>query len=145
MLDGPDAGTDRPLRTLGPVGVDGDERVVPAGFLDRGTDLRLAQLRRTGNAAPRQDGARADALDEVGAADQQSADPLTNLVDRPNDAEPELRREADVLGETDDVAAAPRRGDERAGALHPGADDVTGVDRVAKRAVHERPERSEVA
>ena len=38
---------------------------------------------------------------------------------RRDDAEPEVVRQPDVVGEADDVAAAPRRRDERAGALHP--------------------------
>ena len=62
-----------------------------------------------------------------------------------DDAEAEVLGQPDVVGEADDVAAAPRRGDERAGALHPRALDVARVDRVAQREVDERAERPEVA
>ena len=135
MLDGPRPRPDRPLRALGAVRVHRDEPAVLAGLLDGRPDLVLGQLRRTGDAAAGQHRAGADALDQVGPADQQTSHALADLRRRGHDAEPEVFRQADVVGESDDVAATPRRGDERARALHPRPIDVAAVDRVAQRAV----------
>jgi hypothetical protein len=49
------------------------------------------------------------------------------------------------VGQSDHVAAAPWRGDVRAGALHPRADDVAPIDRVAQGAVREGAEGAEIA
>ena len=121
MLHGAGPGPDRPLRALGAVGVDGDEPAVVRRLLDRGPDLVLGQLGRAGHAAPREHRAGADALDDVGAADQQPPHALADLGRRGDDAEPEVLGQPDVVRQADDVAAAPGRGDERAGALHPRA------------------------
>ena len=81
----------------------------------------------------------------VAPADQQPPDPLADLVGRGHHPEPEVVGEPDVVREPHDVAAAPRRGEERAGALHPGPVELAGIDLVAQGAVDERPERPEVA
>jgi hypothetical protein len=132
VLDRARAGADRALRSLGAVGVHRDEGVVPGRLLDGGPDLLLAQLGRAGHAAAGQDRARPEALDQVRAADQQATNSFADVVDRGHDAELQVVGQPDVAGEADDVAAAPRRGDEGAGALHPRADDVAAIDRVAQ-------------
>ncbi len=98
VLDRARAGPDRPLRAFGAVRVDGDERVVPGGLLDRGAQLGLAELGRAGDAAAGQHRPRPDALDEVGATDQQASDPLADLVDRAHDAEPQVLGQARCRG-----------------------------------------------
>ena len=64
---------------------------------------------------------------------------------RRDDAEPEVVRQPDVVGQPDDVAAAPRRRDERARALHPRPLELAARDRVPQRDVDERAERADVA
>ena len=146
MLDGPRAGPDRPLRALGAMGVDSDEGVVVGRLLDGGPELVLGELRGAPGTPPRVRTA------PVPMHLIRSAPPMSSrrtrsrtsstVVTTPNRRSSGSRMS---LGQADDVAAAPRRGDERPGALHPRADDVAAIDRVAQGAVGERPERPEVA
>ena len=90
MLDRADAGADRALRALGAVGMRRDGRAVVRGLLDRGAELGLGQLRCAGDAAAGEDGAGRDALDDVGAADEEAADAVAHLVGARDDPEPEV-------------------------------------------------------
>ena len=79
VLDRPDAGSDRDLDPLGPVGMGRDEDAVGRRLLDRGADCRLVQLDDVGPRAAGEDGAGDDQLDQVGAASDQLADLLPRL------------------------------------------------------------------
>ena len=117
------------------MGVDGHEGVVPGGLLDRGPHLGLGQLGRAGDAAAGQDRAGPEALDQVGATDEQPSDPLAHLVDGAS-----RRRIAGPSGSSMSWArpttSPPPHGAvmNAPGRLHPRPDHVAPVDGVAQGA-----------
>ena len=145
MLHRSDACPHRSFGPFGGMGVDSNERVVPGSLLDGRSQFGLGEFRGAGDATAGQHRPGPDALDDVCATDQEAADPLAHLVRRSDDTEPEVLGQRDVPSQSDDIPAAPWRGDEGACAAHPRPDDVAPVDRVAQGAVGERPERPEVA
>jgi hypothetical protein len=86
-----------------------------------------------------------DELDQVGAAGDELADLLAGVGGRPDDPEPQVRRQGDVAGQAGHLATAAGRGDVGAGALHSRASQPARVDRVAQRDVDERAIRADVA
>ena len=93
----------------------------------------------------REDRARRDHLDEVGAGVEDPPDVRAHLVGPGGDAHPQLARHGDVGRQPGDVAAPARAGHVRAGAHHPGPGDPAVLDRLAEREVDERVERPHVA
>jgi hypothetical protein len=144
VLDRSDAGPDRDLDPLGPVGVGGDEDAVGSRLLHGRPNRRGVELDDVGPGAAGQDRAGDDELDQVGAAGDELADPLAGLGRRSDDAEPQVWRQHDVAGEAGHLAAAAGRRDVGAGALHPRTGHPAAVDRVAQRDVDERPVRADV-
>ncbi len=113
--------------------------------LDRRPDLTFRQLTRPRVGAAGQDGTGRDDLDEVGATGQESMDgePDVGLVADLTD--PQILGQLDPGPEPGHRAAATDRRHVPAGALHPRPRGPAALDRVAQRAVDERPIGPDVA
>ena len=145
MLDRAHAGPDRGLDALGPVGVGSNEDTLAGGLLDGGAEEAFVQFNAANTRASGEDGTRGDALDEIGTATDERADPFADVIGRPDDAETKVIRHDEVARQPGHLATATRCRDIRPGALHPRPRNPADVDRPAEGNIDERPERADIA